>query len=78
MNGNITDKIIALSMDFDRFVGEHPDFLARLPNGAVLAFTVKGNHAFNRRSKEISDSVRSRGERVVEARKEGRQWVLVP
>ena len=45
-------KNAELVTEFDRYVREHPDFVERIPDNALVAMLVEGDEAFNRWSQE--------------------------
>ena len=45
-------KNAELVTEFDRYVREHPDFAEQIPDNALVAMLVEGDHEFNRWSEE--------------------------
>lgn len=69
-------KNLALGLEFDHYVVRNARVLAKIPNGAHIVITVKGDDAFNRSSKELVKKVSGARSKMVEARKEGRKWTI--
>ena len=69
-------KNLALGLQFDHYVVRNAAVRAKIPNGAYVVITVKGDDTFNRSSREMVKKVSSARARVVEARKEGRKWTI--
>jgi len=78
MSKQFIKKNIKLSLEFDRYVSHHGDALAKIPNGAMVFITVKGDEAFNRSSKDMTLKVGSASKKVIEARKMGKRWIIRP
>jgi len=73
MTKKIVEKNIRLSMEFDQYLNKNPDLYAKIPNGASVFITVKGDNKFN----EISrSSIVSAQGKVVEARKANGRWTI--
>lgn len=70
------EKNLKLGLEFDRYVVCNADVLAKIPRGAHVVITVKGDNAFNRSSMQIVKKVSGIHSRIIEARKEGRKWVI--
>lgn len=73
MTKKLIEKNIKLSLEFDTYLNKHPDLYAKIPNGAHVFITVKGDNRFNQSSAENVSSVHGK---VVEARKEGGRWTV--
>ena len=73
MTKKIIEKNIKLSLEFDTYLNEHPDLYARIPNGASVFITVKGDAKFNRNTVGTVSGIRGK---IVEARKEGSRWTV--
>lgn len=78
MGEKFIGKNIRLSLEFDRYLSKHPDVFKKIPKGACIIFTVKGDNVFNKQSKTLADKTRTKTRKCIEARKEGRRWVLQP
>jgi len=76
MSRKFVQKNLKLSLEFDRYLGSHPGLFAKIPKGAHIVITVKGDEAFNKNSQAISSSVRSPRQKFTEARKEGEHWII--
>ena len=76
MSKKFIQKNIRLSLELDRYLSKHPKLIDRIPNGAHVIITVKGDVGFNRDSRSLVEGHRSR--KIVEARKEGTHWTLQP
>lgn len=73
MTKKLIEKNIKLSLEFDTYLNKHPDLYAKIPNGAHVIITVKGDTEFNKNSAVNVSSVRGK---VVEARKEDNHWTV--
>ncbi|MBI5401054.1 MAG: hypothetical protein HZB12_02990 [Candidatus Yonathbacteria bacterium] len=73
MTKKLIEKNIKLSLEFDSYLNKHPDLYAKIPNGAHVVLTVKGDKIFNQSNVENVSSVRGK---VVEARKEDGRWTV--
>jgi hypothetical protein len=69
-------KNIELSLEFDRYLAEHPSMLKRMPNGAYVVITISGDDRFNEDS--ISTVRDLKRKKVVEAHKSSDRWSLRP
>ncbi len=76
MSKNFIQKNIKLSLDFGRYISHHPSAYKKLPKGAHVFFTVKGDKSFNANSRELMEKTPAK--KVIEARKEGMKWTLQP
>ena len=63
-----------LSLELDRYLSRHPNLIDRIPNGAHVIITVKGDSVFNKSSRSLVE--RMRAQKIIEARKEGTRWTL--
>ena len=68
-------KTLKLSLEFDTYLTKHPSLYKKIPNGASVFITVKGDEKFNRSSVRNVADVKGK---IIEARKEGRRWTLSP
>lgn len=75
MSSKFIQKNIRLSLEFDRYLSGRPDLIARIPNGAHVIITVKGDSSFNKTSRSMVEHASGK---VIEARKEGSRWILQP
>ena len=66
-------KNIKLSLEFDQYLNKNPDLYAKIPNGASVFITVKGDNKLNEANK---GNVSSAQGKVVEARKAGGRWTV--
>ena len=73
MTKKIIEKNIKLSLEFDTYLNKHPDLYAKIPDGASVVITVKGDQKFNETNTEHISHVRGK---VVEARKEDGRWTV--
>mgnify|MGYP001197092929 CR=1 FL=1 len=76
MTQKFIKKNLKLSLDFDHHVVRDPNILAKVPKGACIVITTKGDKHFNRESKVLAESVTKDGEKCFEARKEGSRWTV--
>lgn len=76
MSEKFIKKNIKLSLEFDRYISKNPDTIAKIPRGAYVVMTVKGDEKFNRNSRSLAH--KGKIKRYIEARKEGARWSLRP
>lgn len=76
MGTKFVKKNIELSLELDKYLYTHPSAMNRIPNGACIIITKKGDKEFNRQSHKIAESVSEK--KCVEARKDGSRWILEP
>lgn len=57
-------------------MSKHPNEFKKIPNKACVVITVKGDEVFNKNSILIAEKVKQDKQECVEARKEGRSWIL--
>lgn len=67
------DKTLKLSLEFNTYITRHPTAYKKIPRGATVVLTVKGDEKFNERSRAIAKKVH----RAIEARKEGNVWTIL-
>jgi hypothetical protein len=76
MTDSYIKKNIRLSLEFDNYIARHPSLYDKIPHGAYIVITVKGDDKFNEDSVSIV-----RGRRVknaVEAHKTDSRWTIKP
>ncbi|MEK7128392.1 MAG: DUF5647 family protein [Patescibacteria group bacterium] len=73
MTKKIIEKNIRLSLEFDQFLNKNPDMYTKIPNGASVFITVKGDNKFNQANKENISSAQGK---VLEARKADGRWTV--
>lgn len=73
MTKKLIEKNIKLSLELDNYLNKHPNLYARIPHGAHVMITVKGDNKFNKNSTENILGLRGK---VVEARKEDGRWTV--
>ena len=79
MSKQFIQKNMKLSLELDRYLSKNPRAFSRIPRGAHVVITVKGNPSFNKESRAVSAKVSSSSSgRFVEARKEGARWAFEP
>ena len=76
MSKNFIKKNIKLSLDFSGYVSRHPYAYKKIPKGAHVFFTIKGDEKFNQNSRELVEKTKGKGRKYIEARKEGTRWIL--
>ncbi len=74
MTKKIIEKNIELSLEFDQYLNKHPDLYAKIPNGAHVFISIKGDRVFNA---STENNIKNKS-KVVEARKEGSKWTITP
>ncbi len=73
MTKKIVEKNIRLSLEFDQFLNKNPDIYAKIPNGASIFLTVKGDIKLNEANRENISSAQGK---VLEARKADGRWTV--
>jgi hypothetical protein len=64
-------KHAILVTEFDRYVVEHPEFAAEIPENAQIVLQVEGDKEYNEWSKQLAERQRESGQRVVYVKVEG-------
>ena len=64
-------KHAILVTEFDRYVVEHPEFAAEIPRNSQVVLQVEGDDEYNEWSKELAESQREPGQRVVYVKVKG-------
>ncbi len=54
-----------LGLEFDRYVREHPEFLARIPDNAQVVLLVEGDDEFNQWSTQVGKTQSEPGQPAV-------------
>lgn len=62
--------------EFDKYLIEHPDLWDKIPNGAHVILTVKGDDKFNTLSTSMLRDIKRK--KVVEAHKTDHRWSVRP
>ena len=65
MNDVLEKRHAILVTEFDRYVVEHPEFAAKIPQNAQIVLQVEGDEEYNEWSKEIAEKQRELGQTVV-------------
>ena len=65
------EKGLTLSFEFSRYVLAHPDIEDQIPKGALVAFLIADDPAFNERSLALARQRREEGQPVVLVKVEG-------
>ena len=76
MSKKFIEKNIKLSLDFGRYISRHPSAYKKVPKGANVFFTIQGDENFNQNSKKLLEKTKEKGQKYIEARKEGTRWIL--
>ena len=74
MTEQFVKKNLKLSLEFDKYVVEHPKAFKDIPKGAYVVITLKDDPDFNRQSKSLIRNPRQK--KVVEAQKSQRGWSI--
>ena len=69
-------KNLELSLEFDRRVVRDPEIMAKIPSGACIIITTKGDENFNRESRSLAKEATKSGGKCFEAKKEGNRWTV--
>lgn len=78
MSKKFIEKNIKLSLEFDKYLAKNPRAYNKIPKGACIIITQKGDKVFNRASMTIAKSAKEEKQKCIEARKEGARWILEP
>lgn len=78
MSEAFVKKNIKLITQFEKYIGKNPEIWKDIPNKSTIVMTVKGDPYFNRLSRAMNRKGMSPREKLVEARKEGSSWKIVP
>jgi len=54
-----------LVVEFDRYVVEHPEFAAKIPQNAQIVLQVEGDEEYNEWSRQLADRQREIGQTVI-------------
>jgi len=65
MNEVLEKRHAILVTEFDRYVVEHPEFAAKIPQNAQIVLQVEGDEEYNKWSKKIAARQRELGQQVV-------------
>ena len=60
-----------LAVEFDRYVVEHPEFAAKIPQNAQIVLQVEGDEEYNEWSKQLADRQREIGQTVIYVKVKG-------
>lgn len=67
----IEKKHAILVTEFDRYVTEHPEFAAKIPQNAQIVLQVEGDEEYNKWSKRLADKQREPRQPIVCVRVKG-------
>jgi len=76
MSEQFVKKNINLSLEFDKYIVEHPQAFKNIPKGAYVVVTLKNDPVFSRESRSLIKDPRRK--KVVEAQKSGSNWTISP
>ena len=77
MSKEFKKKNISLAFQFSQYLIAKPERLLKMPGKSRVFFTVKGDNAFNRQSRSLAETMKTRRyKKIVEARKEGARWKI--
>ncbi len=54
-----------LVVEFDRYVVEHPEFAAKIPQNAQIVLQIEGDEEYNEWSRQLADRQRETGQTVI-------------
>lgn len=74
MKTNFVQKNIKLSLEFDEYASHNPKVWNKVPNGAFLIFTVRGDSDFNSWSSNLPTKYERSRKKIIEAHKLGAKW----
>lgn len=64
-------KHAILVAEFDRYVVEHPEFAAKIPQNAQIVLQVEGDEEYNNWSRQLADKQREPGQIAVYVKVKG-------
>ncbi len=76
MTEQFVKKNLKLSLEFDKYVVEHPKALKDIPKGAYVVITLKDDPKYSKQS--ISLIREPKRKKVVEAQKSASGWTIKP
>jgi hypothetical protein len=68
MNNPHADLALTLSLEFQKFLVQHPETARQIPKDAVIVFQLDRNAAFNRWAKALAEKYVRSGKKVVKLR----------
>ena len=60
-----------LVVEFDRYVVEHPEFAAKIPQNAQIVLQIEGDEEYNEWSRQLADRQREIGQTVIYVKVKG-------
>ena len=60
-----------LVVEFDRYVVEHPEFAAKIPQNAQIVLQVEGDEEYNEWSRQLADRQREIGQTFIYVKVKG-------
>jgi len=54
-----------LVVEFDRYMVEHPEFAAKIPQNAQIVLQIEGDEEYNEWSRQLADRQRETGQAVI-------------
>ncbi|OGM91890.1 hypothetical protein A2755_00805 [Candidatus Wolfebacteria bacterium RIFCSPHIGHO2_01_FULL_48_22] len=71
-------KNLKLSTEFDSYMVRSPRAYKKIPRGAYVVITVKGDKKFNESNIALAEHSKRPNRKFVEAHKQGSRWILRP
>jgi len=67
-----------LVVEFDRYVVEHPEFAAKIPQNAQIVLQVEGDEEYNEWSRQLADRQREIGQTKVKGLRPAKSRLIEP
>lgn len=71
MNKRVQEQHALLIQEFNQYLFDHPEFLKRIPQEAIMVLQLEGDEEYNRWSRRIAEKTREKGQPLafIEVRK---------
>ena len=54
-----------LGFEFSKYILKHPEFIEKMPKGALIVFQIKNNPEFNKWTKKMAELKKETGQKMV-------------
>ena len=78
MGEQFIKKNLKLSTEFGSYVVRSPHAYKKIPKGAYVVITVKGDTKLNKSNISLAERMKHSKRKFVEAHKQGTRWTLKP
>jgi hypothetical protein len=62
MNKQLQEQHALLIQEFNQYLFDHPEFLERIPQGAVVVLQLEGDEVYNRWSRRVAQKTREKNQ----------------